>query len=114
MTKRFTCDDDYYKGLILKDNLTNEILEEEGIGGYYTACNKLNEISGEVEDLKQFKKKVFTLLNKYLEEYPYLTLTEKWDTTCKYKESCRKNHQINVAYASRNTLIKELIKELEE
>ena len=51
--KRFTCDNDYYKGLILKDNLTNEILEEDGIGGYYTACDKLNELVEENEQLKE-------------------------------------------------------------
>ena len=53
MTKRFTCDNDYYKGLILKDNLTNEILEEDGIGGYYTACDKLNELYEENHQLKR-------------------------------------------------------------
>lgn len=50
--KRFTCDNDYYKGLILKDNLTNEILEEDGIGGYDNACNKLNELADENEQLR--------------------------------------------------------------
>lgn len=51
--KRFTCDNDYYKGLILKDNLTNEILEEDGIGGYDNACDKLNELAEENEQLKK-------------------------------------------------------------
>ena len=67
----------------------------------------------ENEELHQFKDKVFELLHKKLEEYPYLTLTEKWDNNCKYKHSCRENHEKNVAYASTHTLLNEIIKELQ-
>ena len=68
----------------------------------------------ENEELQQFKDKVFELLHKKLEEYPYLTLSEKWDANCEYKHSCRENHEKNVAYASTHTLLNELLKELEE
>ena len=75
---------------------------------------KLNELADENKELKSFKDNVFNLLDKKLEEYPYLTLSEKWDNNCKYKHSCRENHEKNVAYASTHTLLNELLKELEE
>lgn len=41
--KRFEVKNDYYKGLILVDNLTSEIIEEDiGTGSCYNACNLLN------------------------------------------------------------------------
>lgn len=74
----------------------------------------LNQLYEENQDLRQFKAKTFDLLDKYLEEYPYLTLSEKWDAECKYKHSCRKNHSTNVAYASRNILLRQIIKDLKK
>lgn len=73
---------------------------------------KLNELADENKELKSFKDNVFNLLDKKLEEYPYLTLSEKWDNNCKYKHSCRENHEKNVAYASINTTLNKLKKEL--
>ena len=52
--KRFEVKNDYYKGLILVDNLTDEIIEEDiGTGSCYNSCNKLNELAEENEQLKQ-------------------------------------------------------------
>ena len=72
----------------------------------------LNQLSDENEQLKQFKEKVFTLIEEELEEHPYLTLTEKWNPNCKNYHSCRGNHEKNVFYASRHTLLEKLREEL--
>lgn len=61
--KRFSCDNDYSKGLVLKDNLTNKILEQDGIGGYYTACEKLNELHEEIERLKKENSEYHKIVN---------------------------------------------------
>lgn len=87
------------KGL---ENLLNDLNDE------------LEKVKKENEELKSFKDKVFNLLDKKLEEYPYLTLTEKWDNNCKYKHSCRENHEKNVAYASVNTTLNKLKEELSQ
>ena len=73
---------------------------------------KLNQLSDENEQLKQFKEKVFTLIEEESEEHPYLTLTEKWNPNCKNYHSCRGNHEMNVFYASRHTLLEKLREEL--
>ena len=75
-------------------------------------CKLLNELSEENEQLKQFKEKVFTLIEDELDEHPYLTLTEKWNPNCKNYHSCRGNHEKNVFYASRHTLLEKLREEL--
>ena len=72
----------------------------------------LNELAEENEQLKQFKEKVFTLIEEELEEHPYLTLTEKWNPNCKNYHSCRSNHEKNVFYASRHTLLEKLREKL--
>ena len=78
-------------------------------------CNEYNyfhkrmiQLEKETEQLKQFKEKVFTLIEKELEEHPYLTLTEKWNPNCKNYHGCRGNHEKNVFYASRHTLLEKL------
>ena len=82
-------------------------------------CNEYNyfhkrmiQLEKETEQLKQFKEKVFTLIEKELEEHPYLTLTEKWNPNCKNYHSCRGNHEKNVFYASRHTLLEKLREKL--
>ena len=70
------------------------------------------ELAEENEQLKQFKEKVFTLIEEELEEHPYLTLTEKWNPNCKNYHSCRGNHEKNVFYASRHTLLEKLREKL--
>ena len=66
----------------------------------------------ENEELKHFREKVFSLIEDELKEHPYLTLTEKWNPNCKNYHSCRGNHEKNVFYASRHTLLKKLMEEL--
>ena len=73
-----------------------------------TCVTQLNRLTEENEQLKQFKEKVFTLIEKELEEHPYRTLTEKWNPNCKNYPSCRGNHEKNVFYASRHTLLEKL------
>ena len=75
-------------------------------------CNFGNSLTDENEKLKQFKEKVFTLIEEELEEHPYLTLTEKWNPNCKNYHSCRGNHEKNVFYASRHTLLEKLREKL--
>lgn len=82
-------------------------------------CNKYSyfhkrmmQVEKENEQLKQFKEKVFTLIEEELEEHPYLTLTEKWNPNCKNYHSCRSNHEKNVFYASRHTLLEKLREKL--
>lgn len=73
---------------------------------------RMMQVEKENEQLKQFKEKVFTLIEDELEEHPYLTLTEKWNPNCKNYHSCRGNHEKNVFYASRHTLLEKLREEL--
>lgn len=75
---------------------------------------KLNELSNQNNELNTFKQKTLDLIDQKLEENPYLTLTEKWNSNCNNYESCRKNHEKNVAYGSKHMLLKELEKELKE
>ena len=74
----------------------------------------LNQLLEENEELKQFKQQVFDLIDKKLEENPYLTLSEKWNPNCELYHSCRENHEKNVAYGSKHQLLQELKKELSE
>lgn len=76
--------------------------------------DKLNELSNQNNELNTFKQKTLDLIDQKLEENPYLTLTEKWNPNCNNYESCRKNHEKNVAYGSKHMLLKELEKELKE
>ena len=73
---------------------------------------RMMQVEKENEQLKQFKEKVFTLIEEELEEHPYLTLTEKWNPNCKNYHSCRGNHEKNVFYASRHTLLEKLMEKL--
>ena len=73
---------------------------------------RMMQVEKENEQLKQFKEKVFTLIEEELDEHPYLTLTEKWNPNCKNYHSCRGNHEKNVFYASRHTLLEKLREEL--
>ena len=73
---------------------------------------EVGRLEEENEQLKQFKEKVFTLIEEELEEHPYLTLTEKWNPNCKNYHSCRSNHEKNVFYASRHTLLEKLREKL--
>ena len=74
--------------------------------------DKIKEVEKENEELKHFQEKVFSLIEDELEEHPYLTLTEKWNPNCKNYHSCRGNHEKNVFYASRHTLLEKLMEEL--
>lgn len=76
--------------------------------------DKLNELSNQNNELNTFKQKTLDLIDQKLEENPYLTLTEKWNPNCNNYESCRKNHEKNVAYGSKHMLLKELEKELKQ
>ena len=73
---------------------------------------EVGRLEEENEQLKQFKEKVFTLIEDELDEHPYLTLTEKWNPNCKNYHSCRSNHEKNVFYASRHTLLEKLREKL--
>ena len=73
---------------------------------------RMMQVEKENEQLKQFKEKVFTLIEEELEEHPYLTLTEKWNPNCKNYHSCRGNHEKNVFYVSRHTLLEKLREKL--
>ena len=72
----------------------------------------IKDLTKENEELKHFREKVFSLIEDELEEHPYLTLTEKWNPNCKNYHSCRGNHEKNVFYASRHTLLEKLMEEL--
>ena len=72
----------------------------------------IKDLTKENEELKHFREKVFSLIEDELEEHPYLTLTEKWNPNCKNYHSCRGNHEKNVFYASRHTLLEKLREEL--
>lgn len=72
----------------------------------------IKDLTKENEELKHFQEKVFSLIEDELEEHPYLTLTEKWNPNCKNYHSCRGNHEKNVFYASRHTLLEKLMEEL--
>ena len=74
----------------------------------------LNELYEENNELNTFKQKTLDLIDQKLEENPYLTLTEKWNPNCNNYESCRKNHEKNVAYGSKHMLLKELKNELKK
>lgn len=74
--------------------------------------DKIKEVEKENEELKHFREKVFSLIEDELDEHPYLTLTEKWNPNCKNYHSCRGNHEKNVFYASRHTLLEKLREEL--
>ena len=75
-------------------------------------CKLLNKLHEENEKLKHFREKVFSLIEEELDEHPYLTLTEKLNPNCKNYHSCRGNHEKNVFYASRHTLLEKLREEL--
>lgn len=103
--------DNFDSNIIFTDRELNDIcnemgweLSEKGI--------KIKQLEKENEQLKQFKEKVFTLIEEELEEHPYLTLTEKWNPNCKNYHSCRGNHEKNVFYASRHTLLEKLREKL--
>ena len=72
----------------------------------------IKDLTKENEELKHFREKVFSMIEAELEEHPYLTLTEKWNPNCKNYHSCRGNHEKNVFYASRHTLLEKLREEL--
>ena len=72
----------------------------------------IKDLTKENEELKHFQEKVFSLIEDELKEHPYLTLTEKWNPNCKNYHSCRGNHEKNVFYASRHTLLEKLREEL--
>lgn len=72
----------------------------------------IKDLTKENEELEHFQEKVFSLIEDELEEHPYLTLTEKWNPNCKNYHSCRGNHEKNVFYASRHTLLEKLREEL--
>lgn len=72
----------------------------------------IKDLTKENEELKHFQEKVFSLIEDELDEHPYLTLTEKWNPNCKNYHSCRGNHEKNVFYASRHTLLEKLREEL--
>ena len=72
----------------------------------------IEDLTKENEELKHFREKVFSMIEDELEEHPYLTLTEKWNPNCKNYHSCRGNHEKNVFYASRHTLLEKLREEL--
>ena len=72
----------------------------------------IKDLTKENEKLKHFQEKVFSLIEDELDEHPYLTLTEKWNPNCKNYHSCRGNHEKNVFYASRHTLLEKLREEL--
>ena len=72
----------------------------------------IKDLTKENEELKHFREKVFSMIEAELEEHPYLTLTEKWNPNCKNYHSCRGNHEKNVFYASRHTLLEKLRGEL--
>ena len=72
----------------------------------------IKDLTKENEELKHFREKVFSMIEDELEEHPYLTLTEKWNPNCKNYHSCRGNHEKNVFYASRHTLLEKLREEL--
>lgn len=76
--------------------------------------DKIKELTDKNKELNTFKQKTLDLIDQKLEENPYLTLTEKWNPNCNNYESCRKNHEKNVAYGSKHMLLKELEKELKE
>lgn len=86
---------------------------EFGLLGQDELVEIINDLNNENKELKQFKNKVFELLEEKIKEYPYLTLSEKWDNNCEFKHSCRGNHEKNVMYASKNILLKELQEELQ-
>lgn len=73
---------------------------------------KMEKLEKENEGLKHFRERVFSLIEEELEEHPYLTLTEKLNPNCKNYHSCRGNHEKNVFYASRHTLLEKLREEL--
>ena len=72
----------------------------------------IEDLTKENEELKHFQEKVFSMIEDELDEHPYLTLTEKWNPNCKNYHSCRGNHEKNVFYASRHTLLEKLMEEL--
>ena len=72
----------------------------------------IKDLTKENEELKHFREKVFSMIEDELEEHPYLTLTEKLNPNCKNYHSCRGNHEKNVFYASRHTLLEKLREEL--
>ena len=103
--------DNFDLNIMFTDRELNDIcndmgweLSEKGI--------KIKQLEKENEELKHFREGVFSLIEDELEEHPYLTLTEKWNPNCKYYHSCRGNHEKNVFYASRHTLLKKLREEL--
>ena len=72
----------------------------------------IKDLTKENEKLKHFQEKVFSLIEDELDEHPYLTLTEKWNLNCKNYHSCRGNHEKNVFYAGRHTLLEKFREEL--
>ena len=98
-------------GLVKTDEPTDSVqLKKEAQLSIYE--KRIIELENENEQLKQFKEKVFTLIEEELEEHPYLTLTEKWNPNCKNYHSCRGNHEKNVFYVSRHTLLEKLREKL--
>lgn len=98
-------------GLVKTDEHTDSVqLKKEAQLSIYE--KRIIELENENEQLKQFKEKVFTLIEEELEEHPYLTLTEKWNPNCNNYHSCRGNHEKNVFYASRHTLLEKLREKL--
>ena len=125
MTDKFAICNMGLNGSFIKENgkimdiervvdLLNEQHEQiERLKGNFRALDEVKcELADENEQLKQFKEKVFTLIEEELEEHPYLTLTEKWNPNCKNYHSCRSNHEKNVFYASRHTLLEKLREKL--
>ena len=125
MTDKFAICNMGLNGSFIKENgkimdiervvdLLNEQHEQiERLKGNFRALDEVKcELADENEQLKQFKEKVFTLIEEELEEHPYLTLTEKWNPNCKNYHSCRGNHEKNVFYASRHTLLEKLREKL--
>ena len=106
------------KRFTLSERDLNEINNTNAIADDGIPCTQrqivklLNELYDENRKLKQFKEKSISLIEEELEEHPYLTLTEKWNPNCKNYHSCRGNHEKNVFYASRHTLLEKLMEEL--
>ena len=76
--KRYEIKNDYYKGLILVDNVTNEIIEEmNGKGGCYNACRLLNNLEEKKKELEEKNKELEEQIQKFEEEqciYKYMSI----------------------------------------
>ena len=91
------------------------VLETQINNACFNYEKKIKKLEKENKELKDFKEKVFDLIDENIKYYrKYSTLTVKMPMDCKYRKSCLDNHSINVGNKAKENAYQKLKKELSE